>query len=56
MQAWVNAIAAGTVAGASAWDGYVTTAIAEQVAASLPAGHAVEIALRPRPGPYADEV
>ena len=56
MQAWVNAIAAGTVAGASAWDGYVTTGIAEQVAASLPAGHAVEIALPPRPGPYADEV
>ena len=56
MQAFVNAIAAGSAAGASAWDGYVTTAIAEQVAASLPAGRAVEIALPVRPALYAAEV
>ncbi len=56
MQAWVNAIAAGRATGASAWDGYVTAAIAELIAASLPAGHAVEIALPPRPALYAEEV
>jgi myo-inositol 2-dehydrogenase/D-chiro-inositol 1-dehydrogenase len=56
MQAFVNAIAADSAAGASAWDGYVTTAIAEQVAASLPAGRAVEIALPVRPALYAAKV
>jgi myo-inositol 2-dehydrogenase / D-chiro-inositol 1-dehydrogenase len=56
MQAWVNAIAAGTVTGASAWDGYVTTAIAEQIAASLPGGRMVEIALPIPPRFYAEGV
>jgi myo-inositol 2-dehydrogenase/D-chiro-inositol 1-dehydrogenase len=56
MQAFVNAIAAGSPAGASAWDGYVTTAVAEQIAASLPAGRTVEIALPVRPALYAAEV
>lgn len=52
MQAWVNAIAADTPTGASAWDGYVTSAIAEQIAASLPSGRPVEIVLPPRPPLY----
>jgi myo-inositol 2-dehydrogenase / D-chiro-inositol 1-dehydrogenase len=56
MQAWVNAITAGTATGASAWDGYVTTAIAEQIVASLPGGRAVEIALPTRPRLYTEEV
>jgi myo-inositol 2-dehydrogenase / D-chiro-inositol 1-dehydrogenase len=56
MQAWVNAVAAGTATGASAWDGYVTTAIAEQVAASLPGGRTVEIALPIPPRFYAEGV
>ena len=53
MQAWVNAIAANTPTGASAWDGYVTSAIAEQIAAALSTGQAVEIVLPPRPPLYA---
>jgi myo-inositol 2-dehydrogenase / D-chiro-inositol 1-dehydrogenase len=56
MQAWVNAITAGTATGASAWDGYVTTAIAEQIVASLPGSRAVEIALPTRPRLYVEEV
>ena len=56
MQAWVNAIATGTRAGASAWDGYVTTSIAEQVVASLSAGRGVEIVLPPRPPLYTEEL
>ena len=53
MQAWVNAIAANTPTGASAWDGYATSAIAEQIAASLSTGRPVEIVLPPRPPLYA---
>ncbi len=53
-QAWVDAIAAGTSAGASAWDGYVTTVIAERLVAALDAGQAVEITLPPRPALYAE--
>jgi len=55
MQAWVNAVATGTAVGASAWDGYVTTAVAEQIAASLNAGCATEITLPPRPALYVKE-
>ena len=54
MQAWVNAAAAGGATGASAWDGYVATAICEQIAASLPEGRPVKIALEARPGLYAE--
>ena len=53
MQAWVDAIAADTPTGASTWDGYVTSAIAEQIAASLSTGRSVEILLPPRPSLYA---
>ncbi|MGH7119711.1 MAG: Gfo/Idh/MocA family oxidoreductase [Acetobacteraceae bacterium] len=56
MQAWVDAIARGSATGASAWDGYVATAIAENIAASLPGGLAVEIALPARPPLYAEKV
>lgn len=56
MQAWVNAVASGTATGASAWDGYVTTAIAEQVAAALNAGGATDIVLPPRPALYVEDL
>ncbi len=52
MQAWVAAIANGTVAGASAWDGYVTTAIAEQIVAAMTIDGATKIELPPRPALY----
>jgi myo-inositol 2-dehydrogenase / D-chiro-inositol 1-dehydrogenase len=54
MQAWTNAAATGgTVAsGASAWDGFVTTSIAEQIAASLSTGSAVDIHIPARPALY----
>lgn len=55
MQAWVDAIEAGSATGASAWDGYVATAIAENLAASLPGGRAVEIVLPVRPPLYAEK-
>lgn len=48
MQAWVNAVATGTAADASTWDGFVTTAIAEQVVAAVNTGRAVEIAIPSR--------
>jgi len=43
------------VAGASAWDGYVTTAIAEQVAAVVGTRRSVEITLPTRPALYVEE-
>jgi acyl-CoA reductase-like NAD-dependent aldehyde dehydrogenase len=52
----VNAVATGTAAGASAWDGFVTTAVAEQIAASLPGGRLVEMVLPTRPPLYAKEI
>lgn len=52
MQGWVDGIAAGRLGGATAWDGYVTVAVAEQIAASLPDCQPVEIALPPRPEFY----
>ncbi len=55
MQAWVAAIAGGTVAGASAWDGYVTTAIAEQIVAAMPTGGMTALRLPPRPALYAED-
>lgn len=55
MQAWVDAAAKGgtTASGASAWDGFVTTAVAEQIAASLATGAAVGIQIPARPALYA---
>ena len=55
MQTWVNAVLAGRFAGASAWDGYVTTAIAEQVAAVVGTRRSVEITLPTRPALYVEE-
>lgn len=52
MAAWLRSLATGRPAGASAWDGYVATAVAEQVATGL-GGGAVPITLPDRPGLYA---
>ena len=53
MQAWADAVAAGRPVGASAWDGYVATTIAEQIAAALPSGAKAALRADPRPGLYA---
>lgn len=48
MAAWVRSIDTGSAAGASAWDGYAATAIAEQIAAALTTGStALTLAARP---------
>ncbi len=52
MAAWVRSCAGAPPAGASAWDGYVASAIAGQLAAALASGAAVEIALPVRPALY----
>ena len=49
MQAWVDALAKGHHVGASAWAGYVTTAIAGQVVGALASGNRIALAYRPRP-------
>lgn len=52
MNAWVRSVATTVPKGASAWDGYVATAIAEQVVAALQAGTSARITLAPRPALY----
>lgn len=51
MQAWVRSIATGTPAGASAWDGFCATAVAEQIAEALSHGE-VRLTLPARPALY----
>jgi myo-inositol 2-dehydrogenase/D-chiro-inositol 1-dehydrogenase len=56
LQAWIDAIADGGAVGAggaSAWDGYAATAIADAGIAALRSGQPVEIRLETRPGLYA---
>lgn len=53
MNAWVRAVASGEPAGASAWDGYVATAIAEQVVTALQTGSKAQLFLGARPDLYA---
>ena len=53
MKAWVMAAASGQVSdGATAWDGYVTTSIAEQVVAALEMQSRVNLSLTDRPSFY----
>jgi myo-inositol 2-dehydrogenase / D-chiro-inositol 1-dehydrogenase len=54
INAWVKSIADGRIAGASAWDGYAATSIAEQVVTALQTGEAVRLSLVPRPALYVD--
>lgn len=53
MQAWVDATRAGKFVGASAWDGYVTTAIAEQIVGALASGDRIALTFPPCPQLYA---
>ena len=53
MNAWVMAATSGqSCDGANAWDGYVTTSIAEQVVAALETRTLTRLSLPPRPGFY----
>lgn len=51
--AWVKSVATGSPAGASAWDGYVATAVAEQVVTALETGTKAKLFLGARPALYA---
>jgi myo-inositol 2-dehydrogenase / D-chiro-inositol 1-dehydrogenase len=53
MTAWVKSVATGSPAGASAWDGYVATAVAEQVVTALQTGTKAKLFLGARPALYA---
>jgi myo-inositol 2-dehydrogenase/D-chiro-inositol 1-dehydrogenase len=52
LQAWVEALRSGVPTGASAWDGYVATAVAEAGLKSLASGQPTEVKLEPRPALY----
>lgn len=52
LQAWARAVATGTPTGASAWDGYAATAVADACLASLASGEPAPVAMRPRPAFY----
>jgi len=49
---WISAATTGTPVGASAWDGYVASAIAEQIAAGLAESHATTLKYPSRPSLY----
>lgn len=53
MQAWVDATVGGRVVGASAWDGYVTTAIAEQIVEGMASDARIPLTFPARPALYA---
>jgi myo-inositol 2-dehydrogenase / D-chiro-inositol 1-dehydrogenase len=55
LQGWVNALRGGPPVGASAWDGYAATAIAEAGVESLRSGGRVEVKLAPKPDFYVRE-
>jgi myo-inositol 2-dehydrogenase/D-chiro-inositol 1-dehydrogenase len=52
LQAWTEALRNGASAGASAWDGYVATAVADAGLKSLASGQPAEVNLEPRPRLY----
>ena len=52
LQAWTEALRSGAPAGASAWDGYVATAVADAGLKSLASGQPAEVKLEPRPALY----
>jgi myo-inositol 2-dehydrogenase/D-chiro-inositol 1-dehydrogenase len=49
---WIGAVTTGTPVGASAWDGYVASAIAEQIAAGLVESHVTTLKYPSRPSLY----
>ena len=52
LQGWANWVRGGPPVGASAWDGYAATAIAEAGVQSLRRGERVEVKLAPKPDFY----
>jgi myo-inositol 2-dehydrogenase/D-chiro-inositol 1-dehydrogenase len=52
LQSWVTGLAAGRVEGASTWDGYAATAVAEAAVASYAKGERVQVALVDKPALY----
>jgi myo-inositol 2-dehydrogenase / D-chiro-inositol 1-dehydrogenase len=52
LQTWVDSIARGTLAGASAWDGYAASAVCEAAWQSLTTGRPATVALNRRPDLY----
>ena len=53
MQAWVDGVRDGRSVGASAWDGFVTTSIAEQIVGVLASGERLRLTAHTRPALYA---
>ncbi len=49
---WIDGVTTRTPVGASAWDGYVASSIAEQVAAALAGSGSAELIRTPRPSLY----
>ena len=49
---WIGAVTTGIPVGASAWDGYVASSIAEQIASSLAASHPTTLTYAARPPLY----
>jgi myo-inositol 2-dehydrogenase / D-chiro-inositol 1-dehydrogenase len=49
---WIGAVTTGTPVGASAWDGYIASAIAEQIAVGLAENHATTLKYPSRPSLY----
>jgi myo-inositol 2-dehydrogenase/D-chiro-inositol 1-dehydrogenase len=52
LQSWIDGLCAGTVAGPSAWDGYVATAVAQCCVRSLDTGTTTPVVLDERPALY----
>jgi myo-inositol 2-dehydrogenase/D-chiro-inositol 1-dehydrogenase len=53
LQAWVDYVRGGPAAGASAWDGFAATAVAQAAATSITSGRSEPIDLPTRPALYA---
>ena len=49
---WIRAVTTATPVGASAWDGYIASSIAEQIAAALTGSGATTLNCAPRPSLY----
>lgn len=52
LNAWIASLAQGRPTGASAWDGFVATSVAEQVVAALQSGESRQLTIPPRPALY----
>ncbi|HZC51986.1 MAG TPA: Gfo/Idh/MocA family oxidoreductase, partial [Mycobacterium sp.] len=50
LQDWVEGVVAGKARGASAWDGYVATAVAQAGVTALETGERALVRLAPKPG------